>query len=120
MYLCIELFCTATTDLYRVIWINRVRLPNLLVVSSTGKLSVLVDVSVVSTYYIHMYWSVQYCCLYYLFIYTFVHGSLLYMHICVTAVVCMYVCMVIANSKGKNQPGEVANPTRGQLAEQGR
>ena len=34
----------------RVIWINRVRLPNLLVVSSTGKLSVLADASVVSTY----------------------------------------------------------------------
>ena len=33
----------------RVIWINRVRLPNLLVVSSTGKLSVLADASVVST-----------------------------------------------------------------------
>ena len=34
----------------RVIWINRVRLPNLLVVSSTGKLSVLADAFVVSTY----------------------------------------------------------------------
>ena len=34
----------------RVIWINRVRLPSLLVVSSTGKLSVLADASVVSTY----------------------------------------------------------------------
>ena len=34
----------------RVIWITRVRLPNLLVVSSTGKLSVLADASVVSTY----------------------------------------------------------------------
>ena len=34
----------------RVIWINRVRLPNLLVVSSTGKLSVFADASVVSTY----------------------------------------------------------------------
>ena len=31
----------------RVIWINRVRLPNLLVVSSTGKFSVLADLSVV-------------------------------------------------------------------------
>ena len=27
----------------------------------------------------------------------------------------MYVCMVIAYSKGKDQPGEVANPARGQL-----
>ena len=29
--------------------------------------------------------------------------------------VCMYVCMVITYSKGKDQPGEVANPARGQL-----
>ena len=48
----------------RVIWINRVRLSNLLVVSSTGKLSVFADASVVSTMYI----PVQYCCLYF-FIY---------------------------------------------------
>ena len=34
----------------RVIWFNRVRLPNLLVVSQTEKLSVLADASVVSTY----------------------------------------------------------------------
>ena len=34
----------------RVIWINRVRLPNLLVASSTGKMSALADASVVSTY----------------------------------------------------------------------
>ena len=34
----------------RVIWINRVRLPNLLVVSSTGKLSVRADASVISIY----------------------------------------------------------------------
>ena len=27
----------------------------------------------------------------------------------------MYVCMVITNSKGKDQPGKVANPARGQL-----
>ena len=33
----------------RVIWINRVRLPNLLMVSSTGKLSVHADASVVYT-----------------------------------------------------------------------
>ena len=47
LYLCIELVSTATTYLYfhsRVIWINRVRLPNLLVVSCIrGK-------------YIYMYW----------------------------------------------------------------
>ena len=29
--------------------------------------------------------------------------------------VCMYVCMVITYSKGKDQPGKVANPTRGQV-----
>ena len=29
--------------------------------------------------------------------------------------VCMYVCMVIAYSKGKDQPGKVASPGRGQL-----
>ena len=34
----------------RVMRTNRVRLPNLFVVSSTGKLSVFADVSVVSTY----------------------------------------------------------------------
>ena len=28
---------------------------------------------------------------------------------------CMYVCMVITYSKGKDQPGKVANLTRGQL-----
>ena len=27
----------------------------------------------------------------------------------------MYVCMVITDSKGKDQPGKVANPARGQL-----
>ena len=34
----------------RVIWINRIRLPNLLMISSTGKLSFLADASVLSTY----------------------------------------------------------------------
>ena len=29
--------------------------------------------------------------------------------------VCMYVCMVIIHSKGKDQPGKVANRARGQL-----
>ena len=47
-------------------------------------------------------------------------GSLLYMHICVTAAVCMYICMVILCSKGKDQPGKVANPARGKLAEMGK
>ena len=27
----------------------------------------------------------------------------------------MYVCIVITYSKGKDQPGKVANPARGQL-----
>ena len=27
----------------------------------------------------------------------------------------MYVCMVMTYSKGKDQPGKVANPARGQL-----
>ena len=27
----------------------------------------------------------------------------------------MYICMVITYSKGKDQPGKVANPARGQL-----
>ena len=35
------------------------------------------------------------------------------MHI--TADKCMYVCVVITYSKGKDQPGKVANPARGQL-----
>ena len=32
----------------------------------------------------------------------------------------MYVCMVITYSKGDDQPDKAANPTRGQLAEQGK
>ena len=31
---------------------------------------------------------------------------------------CMYVCIVIIYSKGKDQSGKVANPALGQLAEQ--
>ena len=30
-------------------------------------------------------------------------------------IVCMYICMVITYSRGKDQPGKVANPARGQL-----
>ena len=37
-----------------------------------------------------------------------------------TRYVCMYICMVITYSKGKDQPGKVDNPAGGQLAEQGR
>ena len=29
--------------------------------------------------------------------------------------VCMYICMVITYSKGKDQPGKVTNPGQGQL-----
>ena len=80
-----------TTYLCRVIWINRVRLPNLLVINCTrgkyipGRL--------------YMYWySIAVCFglytryqyIFYLGGCTFVHGSLLYMHIiCVTTAVCM-------------------------------
>ena len=32
----------------------------------------------------------------------------------------VYICIVIAYSKGKDQPGKVANPARSQLAEQGK
>ena len=33
----------------------------------------------------------------------------------VVGTVCTYVCMVITHSKGKDRPGKVANPARGQL-----
>ena len=32
----------------------------------------------------------------------------------------MFICMIITYRKGKNQPGQVANPAHGQLAEQGK
>ena len=70
----------------RVIWINRVRLPNLLVVNCIrGK-------------YIYMYWYstavciglyTRYWYIFYLGACTYVHGALLYMHICVITAVCM-------------------------------
>ena len=55
----------------------------------------------------------------------FVDGSLLYMNLPSmwyygSMHVRMFVCIVITYSKGKNQPGKVANPARGQLAEQGK
>ena len=60
--------------------------------------------------------------------------TVLYIHVCVTTAVCMYItmyicmvitCMVITYSKGKDQPGKdqpgkVTNLARGQLAEQGK
>ena len=33
--------------------------------------------------------------------------------------VCIYVCVAITYSKGKDQPGKAANPVRGRSAEQG-
>ena len=54
------------------------------------------------------------------------HGSLLYMHIYVTTagrsmyVYSIHIYTVIIYSKGKDQPGKVANPALGQLAEQGK
>ena len=75
------------TTYSRVIWINRVRLPNLLVVSCK------------STYFeVYMYWYSTAVCIglytryqyiFYSGAYTFMHGSLLYMHTCVTTAVCM-------------------------------
>ena len=45
----------------------------------------------------------------------------MYVCIYVCMYVCMYVCIVITfSNKGKDQPGKVANPARGQLAEQGK
>ena len=96
LYLCLELVITATTLTYsRVIWINRVRLPNLLVGSCILR----------GKYIGSIYVLVQYCCLYW-FIYqvpvyfyletcTFVHGSLLYNNIyyviCLTTTLQRYV-----------------------------
>ena len=61
----------------RVLWINRVRLPNLLVVSSTGKLSVSAERCIRGKYVYIMYWySTAVCiCLYtrYIFIRGHVH-----------------------------------------------
>ena len=72
-------------------------------VSSTGKLSVLADASVVHIYvllFAHVYIepTVVPGTIFHFGTCTFVHDSLLY----------------------KNQPGKVANPARGQLAEQGK
>ena len=78
----------------RVIWINRVMLPSLLVVSSTGKLSVLADASVVNTY-IYMYWySTAVCiCLYARYIYNL--GTYMYIHARFTAVYCIIICIYV-------------------------
>ena len=76
--------------------------------------------------YIALYMYRTAVCIY-LFIYqvyvlfgdsTFVHGSLLYMHICVTRAVCMYKYKVVTYSIGKDQPDKVVNPACGQRAEQ--
>ena len=39
----------------------------------------------------------------------------MYVCIYVCTYVCMYVCVVITYSKGKDKPGKVVNPSRGQL-----
>ena len=70
-----------------------------------------------------------YCCLYLLIYHVYFLFGDKYIRARFTAVyACMcdysgmdvyiYICMVITYSKGKDQPGKVANPTRGQLAEQ--
>ena len=69
------------TTYSRVIWINRVRLPNLLVINCTrGKY---IDYSCTGTVLLFVLVCINLgpC--------TFVDGSLLYMHICVTTAVCM-------------------------------
>ena len=50
-----------------------------------------------------------------------VHGPLLLYNMCDYSgmCVCIYVWSSHTYSKGKDQPGKVANPARGQLAEQG-
>ena len=72
----------------RVMRINRVRLPSLLVVSSTGKLNVLADASVVRTY---IYTGTV--LLLYLFIYqVYVKFGDIHVHSCtVQCCICIYV-----------------------------
>ena len=71
----------------RVMRINRVRLPNLFVVSSTGKLSVFADASVVSTYI--------YTGAVLLFVFVYIPGIFLiwgHVHLCtVHCCICIYV-----------------------------
>ena len=93
-------------------------------VSSTGKLSVLADAPVVSTYictgtvllfgfvYIPDFLGGETC--------TFIRARFTAVYAYVCNYSGMYVCMVITYSKGKNQPGKVANPACGQLAERGK
>ena len=82
-------------------------------------------VSVVSTYN-SMYWySIAVCIglytryqyIFYLGACTFVHDSLLYVHICVTKRYVYRACLLYVLP---SQLGKVANPARGQLAEQGK
>ena len=105
MYLIIAGECEENSNNNRVIRINRVRLPNLLVVSCIrGK-------------YIYMYWYSTAVCIglytryiFYLGACTFVHSSLLlynvhiYIYMCVTTAVCvcrtMFVCMAPTTGQG--------------------
>ena len=106
----------------RIIWLNRVRLPNLLLVSSTGKLSVHADASVLNTsictgtVLLFVFVYIPGIFLIWGHTYTFMHGSLLYMIVYMCNYSGMYVelCLYVRPS----QPGKVANPARGQLAEQ--
>ena len=97
-------------------------------VSSTGKISVLADASVVSTYIctgtILLVAFVYIAGIF--FISERVHSCTVYCCICIYVYLqryvfrAMYICMVITYSKGKNQPDKITNPARGQLAEQGK
>ena len=74
----------------------------------------------------------MYCCLhlliyqvYFIFGDTYIRArfTAVYAYMCDYSgmYVCMYICIVITYSKGKDQPGKIANPARGQLlAEQGK
>ena len=74
----------------------------------------------------------MYCCLLFIYQVYFLFGEMYirarftaaykYTYVCDYSgiYVCIYVCMVITYSKGKDQPGKVADPARGQIAEQGK
>ena len=72
----------------RVIWINRVRLPNLLVINCTrGKY---IDYICTGTVLLFVLVCIPGTSIFFIWGHIFVHGSLLYnMHICVTTAVYM-------------------------------
>ena len=67
----------------------------------------------------------MYCCLLFIYQVYFLFGEMYiravykYTYMCDYSgiYVCRYTCMVITYSKGKDQPGKVADPARGQIAE---